>query len=106
MSMSRGTKYFGDHLGPLRRFLSSRVGRPWDQIHSEISRALRARGVMQNHVLLHLDHMVFRRVTRIDGELYGHDDGRYVAIRWAPFYVCPKRGVLKRSPGHHRWGST
>ena len=36
-------KWFNDHLGPLRRFLLSNVGRPWDVVYSEICRGL-ARG--------------------------------------------------------------
>src|SRR5438045_7109980 len=35
-SYSFGTKSFNEHLGPLRRFLDSNVGRPWDKVYSEI----------------------------------------------------------------------
>ena len=34
-------KMLNEHLGPLRRFLQSQVGRPWDKVHSEISQHLR-----------------------------------------------------------------
>ena len=31
-----GTKILNEHLGPLRRYLESQVGRPWDKVFSEI----------------------------------------------------------------------
>jgi hypothetical protein len=30
------TKYLNEHLGPLRRYLDSQVGRPWNKVFSEI----------------------------------------------------------------------
>src|ERR1041385_933184 len=27
------TKYLNEHLGPLRRYLDSQVGRPWDKVY-------------------------------------------------------------------------
>src|SRR5262245_14992574 len=31
-----GTKMLNEHLGPLRRYLDSQVGRPWDKVFAEI----------------------------------------------------------------------
>ena len=34
--LAGGTKNLNEHLGPLRRYLDSQVGRPWDKVFSEI----------------------------------------------------------------------
>src|SRR5262247_4117913 len=33
------TKYFSDFLSPLRRFLRTNVGRPWDKVYSEMRKS-------------------------------------------------------------------
>ena len=35
-----GSKRLNEHLGPLRRYLMSQVGRPWDKVFAEISPGL------------------------------------------------------------------
>src|SRR5438309_8576261 len=46
-----GTKSFNEHLGPLRRYLDSLVGRPWNKVHAEICARLNRGSVVQQHVL-------------------------------------------------------
>jgi hypothetical protein len=95
-------KHFNEHLGPLRRYLDSNVGRPWDKVHAEICRHIDRGNVVQKHILTHLFEYVVVDVELIDGEPYRkarsrssyHNQplrGRY---RW---YVCPKSGLLKRA---------
>ena len=43
VSLGRGSKGLNENLAPLRRFLESRVGRPWDAVRSEISSILNVR---------------------------------------------------------------
>src|SRR5690242_5662034 len=45
------TKFFNEHLGPLRRFLNSNVGRPWDKVYSEICKHVDRGNVVQKHIL-------------------------------------------------------
>src|SRR5262245_21729125 len=71
MNQLRGkTKCFNEHLGPLRRFLRSRVGRPWNQVFAEICQHLRQDSAIQSHVRDHLWDYVVRHVEERDGELY------------------------------------
>lgn len=88
-------KMLNEHLGPLRRYLQSQVGRPWNKVHSEISQHLRLDSAVQSHVLDHLDDFVEKRVMFRDGELCcgsGYGTGRPLT---APFYVCPQTGLLR-----------
>src|SRR5438093_12336260 len=49
-----GMKSLNEHLGPLRRYLSSQVGRPWDEVYAEISGPISANSAVQDHVRDHV----------------------------------------------------
>lgn len=101
------TKYFNEHLSPLRRFLNARVGRPWDTVYAEICAHVDRGNVVQKHVLTHLFDYVITQVEQIDGEPF---DAR---PRWGllgrggrnlltdgddqTWYVCPRTGYLRKS---------
>jgi hypothetical protein len=96
-----GTKWLSENLAPLRRFLGSRVGRPWSEVHSEIAARLRVDSAVQKHVLDHLRHMVETHAVLIDGRPFYLDtrSGELTAIDWSRhFYVCPVTGVLSCPP--------
>jgi hypothetical protein len=90
-----------ENLAPLRRFLRSNVGRPWNLVHSEICAQIDGSSAVQKHVLEHLDNFVELHVVLIDGVPHElrHRDG-YVPLsgrgKYAPLYVCPKSGLLRR----------
>jgi hypothetical protein len=98
-------KYFNEHLGPLRRFLNSNVGRPWDKVYSEICKHVDRGNVVQKHILTHLFDYVVVNTVLIDGEPCcgerhrGYDYGEPLRTthRWHQWYVCPKSGLLRRS---------
>jgi hypothetical protein len=97
-----GNKHLNENLAPLYRFLRSRVGRPWDEVHSEICATLRLTSAVQKHVLDHLRDMVHTIVVRDGERLVEHgrwgvqDVARY--YRRGLFYVCPDTGTLKELP--------
>jgi hypothetical protein len=107
VSRGRGTKCLNENLAPLRRFLASRVGRPWDAVRSEISARLTMRSAVHKHVLDHVKDMVEENAVLIDGRPYHHPGGYYpyggliVAAGWRGFYVCPKTGALRLAS--ERW---
>ncbi len=98
------TKSFNEHLGPLRRFLDSNVGRPWDKVYAEICKHVDRGNVVQKHILTHLFEYVVTIVILIDGvpchgEAYARLYGQPLRTshnrhQW---YVCPKSGLLRRS---------
>jgi hypothetical protein len=95
-------KMLNEHLGPLRRYLRSQVGRPWNKVHSEISRHLRLASAVQSHVLDHLWDYVAVKVRLVDGEICDPAGVPLVRSAWQHrcplFYVCPKSGLLKVVP--------
>lgn len=97
------TRWFGEHLGPLRRFLMSRVGRPWDSVYSEIRQNLQATSTVHMHILQHLFQYVHTRVVVVGREVYDADpkyawqgEPRPLWDNHRTFYVDPKSGELRR----------
>lgn len=94
----RRHKWLNENLAPLRRYLASQVGRPWDKVFSEICAGIDRRNTVQRHIHQHLEDFVAIRVYDVDGEL--QIDGRWrgrvaLASNWAPeFYVHPRHGLL------------
>jgi hypothetical protein len=95
-----GSKWFSDHLGPLRRFLRSNVGRPWDKVYSEICAGLAAGFPVREHFLRHVFDLVARDVILIDGVPCvgsGLGYGRPLNPRWREeLYICPRTGLLRQ----------
>ncbi|MGD1905674.1 MAG: hypothetical protein ACFB0C_06740 [Leptolyngbyaceae cyanobacterium] len=92
------SKYLSDHLGPLRRFLRSHVGQPWNDVYSKLCRKLDTKTMAGQHVLSHLWDYVERHVEIIDGIPHkkpywvcGYPLGCHYRDR---FYVHPDTGLL------------
>jgi hypothetical protein len=99
-------KFFNEHLGPLRRFLDSNVGRPWDKVYAEICKHVDRGNVVQKHILTHLFEYVAVHTVLIDGQpCHGRDNGFHArhgdplrtSLRRHQWYVCPKSGLLRKS---------
>lgn len=96
------TKYFSDHVMPLKRFLFSQRGRKWDDVFSEICAQLDTGSTVKMHVHEHIDGFIVRKV-RIDA------DGMYLGCGdwvnnlsrpdqwWPDLYVCPMDGRIKET---------
>jgi hypothetical protein len=99
-----GRKYFNEHLGPLRRYLDDQVGRPWDDVFSEICTHINRNSAVQDHVRDHVERYVLRHVILVDGvpcsgdPRWGHGRPLQEMRRWIPWYVCPRTGLLLRTP--------
>lgn len=59
--LEQNAKQLNENLGPLKRFLQSRVGHKWDNVYSEIRANINPGNAVQAHVLQHLEHYVFTR---------------------------------------------
>jgi len=98
---SGGGKMLNEHLAPLRRFLQSCVGRPWDQVFAEICANLSRDSAVQDHVRDHVPDFVVTHVILIDGvpcfaegRVHGQPlGGGFLRQR---LYVCPRTGLLRR----------
>lgn len=101
-------KHFNEHLGPLRRFISANVGRPWAKVYSEICRHVDRGNVVQKHILTHLFEYVVVDVELINGEPHRKPHERRYSYRGQAlrgpnqWYVCPNSGVLKAAKPRSR----
>ncbi|WP_106091723.1 hypothetical protein [Enhygromyxa salina] len=95
----RSSKWLNENLQPLRRFLLSKVGRPWDRVYSELRANLRVRKAIDLHILQHLDRMVALEV-RYEAQVpmvLDRDGWRAIrGTRWDELFVCPRTGLLRR----------
>lgn len=94
------TKFLNEHLGPLRRYLDSQVGRPWDKVFSEICAHIDRSSAVQDHVRDHVADYVVTRVILVDGVPCSGEGGCYgeplSRLFWKGWYVCPRTGTLNR----------
>lgn len=91
---------FSENLRPLRRYLDTQVGRPWDKVYAEIRSHVDADNAVQFHILQHLyDKLAVRMHRDGDGVLWYH--ARWGGLdridgRWGPdLYVCPDTGLIR-----------
>jgi hypothetical protein len=84
VSRRKHQKFLNENLAPLRRFLHQSVGRPWNDVYSEISQHIRLSSAVQFHILQHIGDFVERN---------SNDFNSY----WRrPLWVDPADGILKR----------
>ncbi len=92
------SKYLSDHLGPLRRFLRSHVGQPWNDVYSKLCQQLSSNTMAGQHVLSHLWDYVERHVELIDdipySKPYWISPHRLDSHYRDKFYVHPETGIL------------
>ena len=97
-------KELNENLAPLLRFLDSRVGRPWNDVYSEICANIRPDSTVQQHVLDHVKQYVNTKVRRNeDGELWDYDGRPGPLGNWTRFYADPDTGILCRNPNRMTW---
>lgn len=92
------TKYFSDNLSPLRRWLRSKVGQPWNIVYSELCQRIETKTLCGQHLMFHLWGFVERNVEIIDGVPYPKISPAYrqqpLAYWRDEFYVHPDTGIL------------
>jgi len=87
-----------ENLQPLRRYLHSQVGRPWDKVFSEICASLDRRNTVQQHIHEHIDQFIATRVGLRDGRLIDFTNGRCLplnGLRHQELYVDPRSGLIR-----------
>ena len=79
VARAQKTKGLNETLNPLRRYLESQVGRPWNKVYSEISAHLKPTSTVQQHVRDHIEDFVAFRTRMREGQVYVND-------RWGQSY--------------------
>lgn len=87
-------KMFSDLLGPLRGYLKKQVGRPWDDIYSELREHLDFRTVSGQHIWDHVKSEVALHCEERHGAVWVKA-ARFGAGRMIDgLYVHPRTGLL------------
>lgn len=85
------TKELADNLEPLRKWLWKQHGRRWDDVFSEMSRAL-PKGVHREHVMSHIS-------AWIGGVTFTNHHDFAMASTWRNFdMIVNQAGILRRNP--------
>jgi hypothetical protein len=102
-------KRFGEHLGPLKRWLRSNVGRPWNDVYSEAARVMKGGTPVRAHIRFHMMHMIVRDTFMRDGEVWCYQYSQEKRVSslgshsvWPTFYVHPITGILLGVPEKRR----
>lgn len=96
----RKTKTLNETLNPLKRYLASNVGRPWDKVYSDICKNLRPTSTVQQHVRDHVRDFVAVKTRMRGGTVwtmseYGGE--RPLSQERRRFYVHPRSGILREN---------
>jgi hypothetical protein len=92
-SSGRRNKHLNENLAPLKRYLSSQVGRPWNKVFSEIRKNLDTRSATGLHIMQHLRQFVTIETTMIGDVVCGwHCCGLHPV---KGLYVHPLTGLLR-----------
>jgi len=84
----------GTDLAVLRRFLQSRVGRPWDEVYSEVCAEADDRSFDGHHLREWLEMEVEQNCYIEDGEVFDQR-GLHMGNFWGEFYVHPETRTLE-----------
>ncbi len=96
-------KGFTDLLGPLRRWLQSNVGRPWNDVYSEACEVIKPDSAIRAHIKTHLLEFVERHTFMHEGRVcvitnHWYPRGIVPVTSWrfvrGKFYVHPETGML------------
>jgi hypothetical protein len=98
MRVGYGYRELNENLAPLRRYLHSQVGRPWDRVFGEICSRIDRRNPVQRHIHQHIDQFIATRVQIRAGKLI--ECGKF-GLRLLggsnELYVNPRTGLICRT---------
>ncbi|HUN26390.1 MAG TPA: hypothetical protein VMU67_08785 [Steroidobacteraceae bacterium] len=102
-----GYRDLNENLAPLRRYLHTQIGRPWNRVFSEICASIDRRNTVQQHIHQHISDFIAIDVGVRDGRLVG------LANRWAflrsssgiyqELYVDPRTGLIRLNKSYRSW---
>jgi hypothetical protein len=89
-------KHFGEHLGPLYRYLRQQVNRPWAKVYGELCANLDRRSVVQAHLFQHIGDKVEVDTVWQDDTVWVRNWRGLVPLKdsRAELFVHPRTGIL------------
>jgi len=107
MRAGYGYRALNENLSPLRRYLRSQVGRPWDKVFGEICAHIDRRSTVQQHSHQHIEDFIAVQVKRDNGRLFNL---RELGSRFWPdkglrqeLYVDPRSGLIRVNEEYRPW---
>jgi hypothetical protein len=98
-------KWFGEHLGPLKRWLRSNRGRSWNEVYSEACQVIKPSDPVRLHIKFHMLEMVERNTFLQEGDVWCHRRSQAVRLSdlgghpiWPTFFIHPVTGLLLEVP--------
>jgi len=92
-------KHLNENLAPLRRYLRSNIGRPWDNVFSEICQQINVNSAVQLHIRQHIEWEVCLYAMR-RGREWVDSRGRVI---YQSFLVDRKSGLLRHNDNRGWW---
>lgn len=100
--MHYGGKEFGENLAPIKKFILSKVGQNWDEVHSEIAAVMDKNSTIKYHVWQHLMDYVEIHTYMENGRVHYNptrhawrsNSPYYIEDSWALVYVHPVTKLL------------
>jgi hypothetical protein len=110
-------KWLNENLSPLKRFLGSQIGRPWNKVYSELSQGIDRRNTVQEHIYAHIEQFVAIHTEWDSCNVQKPNDGDCVKMIERPWFggqnslrdshfelfVHPRTGLLLRNQYFKRW---
>lgn len=96
---NKNRKEMRDHYAPLKRYLRAQVGRPYDQVFSDVCHVFKGDGHTDQRLREHLEWEVDQHVFERDGELIGRNG---YTVGADSLYVDPDTGILTLTPARTR----
>jgi hypothetical protein len=95
------SKWLNENLQPLKRYLGQQLGRPWNDVYSEIAATLSPGHIVKEHVRQHIGDFVALKVSIDRDGTWFQGKRRFLTGRGTPwrqiYYVDPLDGILKES---------
>ncbi|MCX7357552.1 MAG: hypothetical protein NT015_05340 [Alphaproteobacteria bacterium] len=101
-------KNLNETLNPLKRYLASNIGRPWDKVYSEISEHLKPTSTVQQHVRDHLQDFVATKTRTRAGVMMATNrwgGERPLTESYCLYYVHPRTKLLRKNEHYQRAGA-
>ena len=89
-----------DRLSPLRRYLHKQVGRPWNKVYSELSRAFDKRSLRGFHLHEHVKDYVATHVVKTEKGYRGQLRWGEMRRFWRDELFVDEHGLLRKPREH------
>ena len=94
----RGLKILNENFAPLKRFLHSKIGQPWDRVYREIRRFNPPDSAVSKHIYDHLYEFVDLHPRYVNGELDIPYHSPFGNLHCHLYCYVDREGVLRATP--------